>query len=112
LLIAEREFAHVATFSFWLSLAIAPLGAIGVLLSGHQPPPALVRSRPKIGRSPSRQDWRWTKREQLEGRSFVFGQGGARVSCFRESRRFWIWHSHQTFRFLHRPRHGPSHDRA
>lgn len=82
LLIAEREFrTYVATLSFWLSLAIAPLGAIGVLLfSGHEQPPIRVTvqaSDPVIAESARRA---LQEAAQLEGRSFAFGQGGATIA--------------------------------
>jgi ABC-type Na+ efflux pump permease subunit len=81
LLIAEREFrTYVATLSFWLSLAIAPLGAVGVLIfSGHQQPLALVTIQagdPAIGKSAKRA---LEEAGRLEGRPVVFGQGGASI---------------------------------
>jgi ABC-type Na+ efflux pump permease subunit len=82
LLLAGREFRiYVATLSFWLSLAIAPLGAIGVLLlSPHEPPPMLVTI--EAGDPLMAQSTRSALDEagHLEGRSFAFGQGGARIT--------------------------------
>jgi ABC-2 type transport system permease protein len=79
LLIAEREFrTYVATLSFWLSLAIAPLGAVGVLLfSAPSQPPALITI--ESGDSALAQSAKRALEEagRLEGHSFVFGQGGA-----------------------------------
>ena len=80
-IIAEREFrTYVATMSFWLSLAIAPLGAAGVFLfTGHQQSPALVtiQSSDRGVTGSARQALEEAAR--LEGQSFVFGQGGASI---------------------------------
>lgn len=82
LLIAEREFrTYVATLSFWLSLAIAPLGAMGVLLfSGQQQPPALITI--ESGDPATAQSVKRALEEagRLEDRGFVFGQGGANIA--------------------------------
>lgn len=82
LLIAEREFrTYVATLSFWLSLAIAPLGAMGVLIfSGHEQPHTLVTiqaSDPVIAESARKA---LLEAAQLEGQSFAFGNGGAAIT--------------------------------
>ena len=81
LLIAEREFrTYVATLSFWLSLAIAPLAAGGAFLffGVHQSPTlvAVEGNDPAIVRSA-----RFALEEagNLEGKSFVLGPGGANL---------------------------------
>jgi len=77
LLIAEREFrTYIATLSFWLSLVVAPL-AIGVaaLLSGGHPMAVSIQaSNAELLRSAK---LALQEASRLEGKSFVFGQGGA-----------------------------------
>jgi ABC-2 type transport system permease protein len=87
LLIAEREFrTYVATLSFWLSLAVAPLAAaVAVLLSGGASHPfevsiqggdtVLVRSVQKAVEEAGR----------LEGHTFVFTQHGAALVLSRRA---------------------------
>jgi len=79
LLIAEREFrTYVATLSFWLSLAVAPLVALGVLFfsgSHAQSLPVSVHA----------QNAQWVhsaslaleEAGRLEGKTFIFAEGGA-----------------------------------
>ncbi len=79
LLIAEREFrTYVATLSFWLSLAIAPLAVAAVMFfSSGQPPPLAVSVHG--GDGPLVQFARQALEEagRLEGHTFVFGPDGA-----------------------------------
>jgi hypothetical protein len=89
LLIAEREFrTYVATLSFWLSLAIAPLAAgVALFFSGGHQPPAVVSIRGGdrvIVRSAS---LAVEEAGRLEGKSFVFGQGGASLVMSKPSPR-------------------------
>ena len=81
LLIAEREFrTYVATLSFWLSLAIAPLGAVGVLLfSGHQQPPTLVTIETDDRAVAESAKLALEEAGRLEHQAFVFGPRGASV---------------------------------
>jgi ABC-type Na+ efflux pump permease subunit len=89
LLIAEREFrTYVATLSFWLSLAIAPLAAGAALFfsSGH-PPPAVVSIQGgdrAIARSAA---MAIEEAGRLEGKSFILGQGGASLVISRHAPR-------------------------
>lgn len=81
LLIAEREFrTYVATLSFWLALAIAPLGAMGVLLlSAPTQTAALITieaADPVVAQSAK---LALEEAGRLEDRSFVFGEGGTRL---------------------------------
>jgi ABC-type Na+ efflux pump permease subunit len=82
LLIAEREFrTYVATLSFWLSLAVAPLAAgVAVLLSGgpSQPlPVSILGGDAALSRSAHAAV---EEAGRLEGHVFVFGaQGSALV---------------------------------
>ena len=90
LLIAEREFrTYVATVSFWLSLAMAPLGATGVLLfSAHQQPAMMVTIEAQdrlVVQSATRA---LNEAGHLEGRSFMFGQSGARVTILSRQPQF------------------------
>jgi ABC-2 type transport system permease protein len=91
LLIAEREFrTYVATLSFWLSLAIAPLAAGAALfLSGIQAPPALVTV--KGGDNAYQQSAHQALEEagRLEGKSLVFAPGGASLVLSRKSSQHW-----------------------
>lgn len=82
LLIAEREFrTYVATLSFWLSLAMAPLGAAGVLLfSAHQQPAVVVTIQAQDRLTAQSARRALNEAGHLEGRSFTFGQGGARIT--------------------------------
>jgi ABC-type Na+ efflux pump permease subunit len=82
LLIAEREFrTYVATLSFWLSLAIAPLAAgMAVLLSGgpFQPLPVSIQGGDAVLSRSAQAAVEEAGR--LEGHVFVFGaQGSALV---------------------------------
>lgn len=82
LLIAEREFrTYVATLSFWLSLAVAPLGALGVLVfSGHEQPPLVVTIQandPAIAESARKA---LQEAGKFEGRRLTFGQAGTVVN--------------------------------
>jgi len=81
LLIAEREFrTYVATLSFWLSLAIAPLGALGVLaFSGHEKPPLLVTIEASDAAIAESARGALQEAGKFEGRSIAFGQGGTAV---------------------------------
>jgi len=79
LLIAEREFrTYVATLSFWLSLAVAPLAAgVAVLLSGGhaQPLPVTIQGADAVlARSVQTAV---QEAGRLEGHSFVFKSQGA-----------------------------------
>lgn len=81
LLIAGREFrTYVATVSFWLSLAIAPLAAgSALLLSGGQPQPLPVSIQggdPHLAQSAT---LALQEAGKLEGRAFVFGREGASI---------------------------------
>ncbi len=91
LLIAEREFrTYVATLSFWLSLAIAPLAAGAALfLSGVQTPPALVTV--KGGDNVYQQSAHQALEEagRLEGKALVFGPDGASLALWRKSPQHW-----------------------
>ena len=89
LLIAEREFrTYVATLSFWLSLALAPLaaGAAAVFSGGHPPPPhvSIESSDPYLTRSAV---LALQEAGRLEGRSFVFEGGGSRLVMKQRSTR-------------------------
>ena len=81
LLIAGREFrTYVATLSFWLSLALAPLAmGAAVFLSGDHP--ASLPVSIQGGDAQLRQSASLALQEagRLEGRSFVFATGGARL---------------------------------
>lgn len=84
LLIAEREFrTYVATLSFWLSLAIAPLAAgVAVLLSGgaSQPLPIAVHIQGGDVTQAHSAQMAMQEAGRLEGKTFVFGaQGSALV---------------------------------
>ena len=81
LLIAEREFrTYVATLSFWLSLAIAPLAAgVVMLFSGGQPHPLAVSVQggdSSLVQSASRA---LEEAARLEGHTLVFGLDGAKL---------------------------------
>ena len=85
LLIAEREFrTYVATLSFWLSLAIAPLaaGAALFLSSVHQPP-SLVTVKGGDNVFERSAGLAIQEAGRLEGKSFVFGPGGAAIVLSR-----------------------------
>jgi len=79
LLIAEREFrTYVATVSFWLSLAVAPLAAgTALFLSGGQPHAVPVSIQVGNVRLVHSASLALEEAGRLEGQSFVFGQGGA-----------------------------------
>ena len=77
LLIAEREFrTYVATWSFWLSLMLAPL-AIGLatFYSGGHPIAISVQANSDELEHSAKLALQETAR--LEGKTIVFGQGGA-----------------------------------
>jgi ABC-2 type transport system permease protein len=79
LLIAEREFrTYVATLSFWLSLAVAPLMAGAALVFSGGPPQTLtvsiLTSDSQLVHSAS---LALEEAGRLEGKSFVFAHGGA-----------------------------------
>ena len=79
LLIAEREFrTYVATLSFWLSLAIAPLMAGGALLfsAGPSQLPA-VSIQSSDGQLLHSASQALEEAGRLEGKTFVFAPGGA-----------------------------------
>jgi ABC-type Na+ efflux pump permease subunit len=89
LLIAEREFrTYVATLSFWLSLAVAPLAAgTAVLFSGHAQslPVSIQGGSTQLVQSAS---LALAEAGRLEGKSFVIGQrGGARLSLTQRTPR-------------------------
>ena len=79
LLIAEREFrTYVATLSFWLSLAVAPLVAgAAMLFSGGpgQPLPVSILGAP--AQLVHSADLALNEAARLEGKVFSRGQGGA-----------------------------------
>jgi ABC-type Na+ efflux pump permease subunit len=82
LLIAEREFrTYVATWSFWLSLALAPFAAGAAMLFSvdHQ---SVARIAIEGGDTFQSNSARIALRDvgRLEGRTFVFGRGGARLN--------------------------------
>ncbi len=81
LLIAEREFrTYVATLSFWLSLALAPLVAGTVLLFSHGvQPPAHIGIEGGGGQIAQSATQALEEAGRLEGRHFVFGPGGANL---------------------------------
>lgn len=85
LLIAGREFrTYVATLSFWLALAVAPLLTVAALfLSGgaSQPVPVFIAG----SEMPLVQSARAALEEagSLEGRQFVFQRGGAELAVNR-----------------------------
>jgi len=86
LLIAEREFrTYVATLSFWLSLAIAPVAAgVAVLLSGggpSQPLPVSIQGGDAMLVHSAQAGLEEAGR--LEGHMFVFGDKGAALLLSR-----------------------------
>lgn len=89
LLIAEREFrTYVATLSFWLSLAIAPLaaGAAVFLSGGHAPQPVPVSIQGGDAVLARSAQAAVAEAGRLEGHVFVFGaQGSALVLSRRGS---------------------------
>lgn len=89
LLIAEREFrTYVATLSFWLSLAVAPL-AVGtaLLLTDLQQHPVLVTVSGGDSAYQHSASLALEEAGRLEDRSFVFGEGGARLVLTTEAPR-------------------------
>jgi ABC-2 type transport system permease protein len=85
LLIAEREFrTYVATLSFWLSLAIAPvLAGTALLFSSGHPPPSPVRIEGTDRQLTQSAGMALREAGRLEGRSFVFSQTGAKLLLSR-----------------------------
>ena len=79
LLIAEREFrTYVATLSFWLSLAIAPLAAAAAMFfSSGQPHPLAVSVQGGNGPLVQFASRALEEAGRLEGHRFVFGPHGA-----------------------------------
>ena len=91
LLIAGREFrTYVATLSFWLSLAIAPLLAgAAVFFSGgpSQPAPVWIQSDDAaLARSAGQG---LLEAGRLEGRNFAFARGGANLRLSRRATGEW-----------------------
>src|SRR2546423_4010336 len=87
LLVAGREFrTYVATLSFWLSLAIAPVAAGAALLfsDGH-PPPSPVWIEGSDRQLTQSASLALREAGRLEGRSFVFGHEGFRLSLSRRT---------------------------
>jgi len=85
LLIAEREFrTYVATLSFWLALAIAPLmsGAV-MLFAGTPAQPVPVSISGTAGPLTHSARRALEDAGRLEGRSFVFAPGGAVLAFTR-----------------------------
>jgi ABC-2 type transport system permease protein len=87
LLIAEREFrTYVATWSFWLSLVIAPLAAgAALLLSGGHPASSPVWIEGSDRQLTQSVSMALREAGRLEGRSFVISHDGATVFLFRRS---------------------------
>ena len=79
LLIAEREFrTYIATLSFWLSLAIAPLAAgMAVLLSGSHVQPVAISIQGGDARLARSARTALEEAGRLEGHAFVFTPHGA-----------------------------------
>ena len=83
LLIAEREFrTYVATLSFWLSLAVAPvLAGAALLFSGGGPvQPLLVSIQGGNAQLVQSASLALEEASRLEGKSIVIGQGGATLT--------------------------------
>jgi ABC-2 type transport system permease protein len=84
LLIAEREFrTYVATLSFWLSLAVAPvLAGAALLFSGGGGPvqPLLVSIQGGNAQLVHSASLALEEAGRLEGKSFIIGQGGASLA--------------------------------
>jgi len=83
LLIAEREFrTYVATLSFWLSLAVAPvLAGAALLFSGGGPvQPLLVSIQGGNAQLVHSASLALEEASRLEGKSIVIGQGGATLT--------------------------------
>ena len=91
LLIAEREFrTYVATLSFWLSLAIAPLAAgAAFLLSDIQQPPALVTVKGGDGAYVQSARQAIEEAGRLEGKALAFGPGGTSLALSQKTPQRW-----------------------
>ena len=90
LLIAEREFrTYVATLSFWLSLAVAPvLAGAALLFSGGGPvQPLLVSIQGGNAQLVHSASLALEEASRLEGRSIVIGQGGATLTLAQSAPR-------------------------
>jgi ABC-2 type transport system permease protein len=87
LLIAEREFrTYVATLSFWLSLAIAPLAAgAAVLLSGAASQPVAVSIQGGDAVLARSAQAAVEEAGRLEGHVFVFGAQGSQLVLSRRT---------------------------
>ncbi len=87
LLIAEREFrTYVATLSFWLSLAIAPLAAGAALLfSGGYPAPSPVWIAGGDRQLTQSASLALREAGRLEGRSFIFRHDGEKLLLSRRA---------------------------
>jgi len=87
LLIAEREFrTYVATLSFWLSLAIAPLAAgAAVLLSGGASQPVAVSIQGGDAVLARSAQVAVEEAGHLEGHVFVFGAQGSQLVLSRRT---------------------------
>jgi ABC-type Na+ efflux pump permease subunit len=89
LLIAGREFrTYVATLSFWLSLAIAPLGGgIALMLTPGPPAPLLISIQATDGDLRRQAQAALAEAGKLEGRTFAFAKDGAAVTLIARSAR-------------------------
>jgi ABC-2 type transport system permease protein len=87
LLIAEREFrTYVATLSFWLSLALAPLAGVVALVFVPVDAPAVVTIAGGDTMLNRTTQSALQQAGQLEGRRFLFAAGGARLHLSFPSR--------------------------
>ena len=90
LLIAEREFrTYVATLSFWLSLAVAPLMAGAALLFSASPQSPAVSIQSGDSRLVHSAGQALEEAGRLEGKSFVFARGGATLQLSQRAPRIF-----------------------